>query len=88
MITGFWEYDPFPSTKLKDENRAARLSHGVAVEGDEVVKEEGDRALVVSALELDKLGAGATVVLTVPTRTRTRVRDTSKPLHSLLLLLP
>jgi hypothetical protein len=88
VITGFWEYDPLPSTKLKDENRAARLCQGVTVEGDEVVKEEGDGATVVSALELDKLGGGTTVVLTVPTRTRTRVRDTAKPLHSLLLLLP
>jgi hypothetical protein len=60
----------------------------VTVEGDEVVKEEGDGPEIVSALELDKIGAGATVVLTVPTRTRTRVRDTAKPLHSLLLLLP
>jgi hypothetical protein len=88
VVIGFWEYDPFPSTKLKDENREARLSHGVAVEGDEVVKEEGDGPAVISALELDKFGVGATVVLTVPTRTRTRVRDTAKPLHSLLLLLP
>jgi hypothetical protein len=59
----------------------------VAVEGDEVVKEEGNGATVIGALELDKLGGGATVVLTVPTRTRTWVRDTAKPFHSLLFLL-
>jgi hypothetical protein len=57
------------------------------VEADEVAVEERDGAPVVCALELDKLGAVATVVLTVPTRTRTRVRDTSEPFHAFPLLL-
>ena len=87
MITGFWEYDPLPSTKLKDENREARLCHGMLPEGDEVVKEEGDGATIICALELDKFCVGTTVVLTVPTRTRTRVRDTSKLLHPSAFLL-
>jgi len=42
VVIGFWEYDPLPSTKLKDENRAARLCHGVVVEIPEVCEEEGD----------------------------------------------
>jgi hypothetical protein len=88
VVIGFWEYDPLPSTQLKDENREARLCHGMLVEGDEVGVVERDGAAVVGALELDKLCVGTTVVATVPTRTRTWRPCTSKPLHSLRLLLP
>lgn len=82
------EDDKVVSCKLKSENSAARLDHGVEPEGVEVVVEERDGALVVSALELDQFGVGATVVAAVPTRTRTRVLDAAKALHSLLLLPP
>lgn len=82
VVVGFWEYDPFPSTKLKDENRPARLDHCVLPEGDEVVVEERDAPTIVGALELDKFCARTTVVAAIPTRTRTRVLDAAKALHS------
>jgi hypothetical protein len=88
VVIGFWEYDPLPSTKLKDENREARLDHCVVVESVEVCVTERDRASIIGALELDKFGVGATVVLTVPTRTRTWRWATSKSFHPSGLLLP
>jgi len=60
----------------------------MAVELEEVVKEEGDGPLVIRTLELDKFVVCATVVLTAPTRTRTWALTTTEPCHPLFLLLP